>query len=344
MPRIDHTWSSSVFYLFRRDPRTGEIEDEPQGTGCFVLRPSKELPGLSHWYAVSNWHLTHQAGASIIRVNSWYDNHRMIELDPSEWAFDANGDDLSAVDITESLEGTAAENWYVFEPDFISRERYDDLMIDIGEDTMMAGLFASHSGGERNIPSVRFGNISMTPNEKALVEQLNGIKRPSYLVDTRSRGGYSGSPVFVYRTPDGDLRRGRRQHPTAIIMTRDNMLFALLGIHCGQFWEPAQVRKSRAAEAKGDVIHEGDVLRLQGGMTIVVPAWRISELLDRKEFEMQRKERDERRRPLWEKLPVPEAEPESAVPLASDENPTHVEDFTRLVDMAARKRKPDDRA
>jgi hypothetical protein len=303
MPRIDHTWSSSVFYLFRRDPRTGEIEDEPQGTGCFVLRPSKELPGLSHWYAV---------------------NHRMIELDPSEWAFDANGDDLSAVDITESLEGTAAENWYVFEPDFISRERYDDLMIDIGEDTMMAGLFASHSGGERNIPSVRFGNISMTPNEKALVEQLNGIKRPSYLVDTRSRGGYSGSPVFVYRTPDGDLRRGRRQHPTAIIMTRDNMLFALLGIHCGQFWEPAQVRKARAAEAMGDVIHEGDVLRREGGMTIVVPAWRISELLDRKEFEMQRKERDERRRPWWEKLPVPEAEPESAVPLASDENPTQL--------------------
>lgn len=343
MPRIDHEWVKTVFYLFRRNPKTGEIDEGPQGTGFFVLRPSTELSGLSHFYAVSNWHVTHDLGASIIRVNSPYDDHRFIELDPSEWTFERDGDDLSVIDVTESVADTFQSYWYVDERAFIGRQKYDELMIDVAEDTMMIGLFAGHHGGDTNIPSVRFGNISMLPSEKAPVKQPNHVLRPSYLVDTRSRGGYSGSPVFVYRTPDGDIRRARRSLPLRQI---ENVLFGLLGVHCAQFSETVRVRKATkgeaigevAGEAVGDPIREGDALRIEGGMTIVVPAWRISDLLDRPEFKMRRKDRDEKRRASWEKLPVPEAEGESASPPASDENSNHQEDFKRLLGEAARKR------
>jgi len=339
MPRIDPQWVKTVFYLFRRNPESGEIDKDPSGTGFFVLRSSTELAGYSHWYAVSNWHVTHDLGASIIRINALHGNHRFIEFDPIEWLFERDGDDLSIIDVTENLQGSLAEAWVVDERNFISKERYDDLMIDIGEDTIMVGLFSAHHGGERNIPSARFGNISMMPSDKALVKQPNHVQRPSYLVDTRSRGGYSGSPVFVYRTPDADIRRGIRPLP----LTQQNVLFALLGVHCGQFWEPVKVRKApKRAEAVGVPILEGDDLRIEGGMTIVIPAWEISSLLDREELEMKRKDRDKKRRGSWERLPVPEAEGEAVSPPANDVNPKHREDFKSLLHAAVQKRESED--
>jgi hypothetical protein len=69
----------------------------------------------------------------------------------------------------------------------------------------MCGLFVSHPGGERNVPVVRFGNLSMMATEAAPVELETGVYRACFLMDTRSRGGFSGSPVFPYRGPGGDL-------------------------------------------------------------------------------------------------------------------------------------------
>lgn len=59
----------------------------------------------------------------------------------------------------------------------------------------------------------------------------------------------------------------------------------MLGVHCGQFWDMVSVQKARQrpaarTERLGDPILEGDELEIQSSMTIVVPAWRITELLD----------------------------------------------------------------
>jgi hypothetical protein len=58
-----------------------------------------------------------------------------------------------------------------------------------------------HAGKFENMPSVRFGNISMLPNEREPIEDDNLKLRRNqvgYLVEARSRSGYSGSPVFIY--------------------------------------------------------------------------------------------------------------------------------------------------
>jgi hypothetical protein len=47
-------------------------------------------------------------------------------------------------------------------------------------------------------------------------------------------------------------------------------------------------------ERKGDPIVEGDSLLVQGGMTIVAPAWRITDLLDSESFEIVRRDRETR--------------------------------------------------
>src|SRR5205823_82762 len=67
------------------------------------------------------------------------------------------------------------------------------------------GLFVDHDGVTTNVPSARFGNISMLPNKNATIEQPTNYRGESYVVDMHSRTGFSGSPVFVYRTFGSDL-------------------------------------------------------------------------------------------------------------------------------------------
>src|SRR5262245_15924945 len=75
MPKLNPDFLNAAFFLYREepDPKGGKNRiTGPWGTGAFVGRP---IPGLSgtgafHVYGVSNRHVVHQAGASIIRVNT----------------------------------------------------------------------------------------------------------------------------------------------------------------------------------------------------------------------------------------------------------------------------------
>lgn len=332
MPKVAKTVSESVFFLFRHDPKTGRIVG-PEGTGVLIARESKRLPGELHYYAVTNRHVACEGGASIIRLNTHDGGSRFIELDPSEWHFKKSGDDLAAADLGSRLDPTGDEIKHNNETGFVDQRTIEKLEIGPGEDVFMCGLFASHHGGERNVPTVRFGNLSMLASDQAPVELGTGASRPCHLADMRSRSGYSGSPVFVYRTFGSDLTTAADQY---VGLDETSIFMGLLGIHCGQFMDEIEVRKLRKprSERKGDPISEGDELEIQSSMTVIVPAWRITELLDLEVFEMSRAKRDEERESHWKKRPRAEAV-SSARP--SDENPSHREDFTRLVGAAARK-------
>jgi hypothetical protein len=77
---------------------------------------------------------------------------------------------------------------------FATTDRVQSEEIGLGEETIIVGLFASHHGNARNIPIVRIGNIAAMPEEKVSTEIG---KIDAYLVEARSIGGLSGSPVFV---------------------------------------------------------------------------------------------------------------------------------------------------
>ena len=59
------------------------------------------------------------------------------------------------------------------------------------------------AGVETNNPAMRFGNISLNPTP---IEQPNQSIKDSYCLDMNSRTGFSGSPVFMYRTPGSDVQ------------------------------------------------------------------------------------------------------------------------------------------
>lgn len=286
MPRIRKDLKDSIFYLYRRDPKTGEIIG-PEGTGFLMSRDGH----AQRCYAVANWHVAVR-GASIIRLNS-NGGVRFLEYDPSEWHFRPRRDDIAMIDITGELE-EGDETFMLSEEMFVTRDIIAEFEIGLGEDLFMIGMFAENHGGDRNIPAARFGNLSMLAHPSALIRLENDASRPVHLADMRSRGGFSGSPVFIYRTDTTDissahLQLTRPSHPqfrTGFIhdrpaVTHKDWFVGLLGIHCGQFWERVEFRKQTAEmERRGDPIVEGDNLVIQGGMTIIAPAWEIIDLLD----------------------------------------------------------------
>ena len=75
----------------------------------------------------------------------------------------------------------------------------NDNAIGVGDEVFLTGLFANHIGQQRNLPIIRVGNIALMPEEPVQHPSLGPID--AYLIEARSIGGLSGSPVFVHLAP-----------------------------------------------------------------------------------------------------------------------------------------------
>ena len=148
--------------------------------------------------------------------------------------------------------------------------------IGTGDEVSFIGLFTGHPGRERVEPVIRFGNISlMLPNETidVYLSSFDQTTTPisAYLVEARSWGGQSGSPVFIYFPP---LIRGQRYTEAAM---RYQQLPLLLGLVHGQYEDDIP-----SPEASRNSL-------VSAGIAIVIPADKIRETI------MQKKLADERR-------------------------------------------------
>ena len=338
---------------------------EPARSSACMVEPQHRL--AHNYYAVTCWHVAVDHGASILRLNTKDGQHRFIELDPIEWQFIPGSDDLCAADVTERLKHTDEISFVppnlMVTKDFIRIEQ-----IEIGEDGFMLGLFSEQPGIRQNMVAARFGNISLLASEDAPIEQPNEQKRPSHIFDMRSRPGFSGSPVFIYRTPDGDLRnatlRGEDKTRKRNIRrsldyvgrgteiqfndveddweTKSNTFLMLLGIHAGQYPERVEARKETRTRAEvDDIVRDRDKLKIPSSMAVIVPAWEVVNLLNLPIFKVQRNKRGEQRQRELDQKNTPEPEANETASPTSDANPNHLKDFTRLVDVAARKKPKD---
>jgi hypothetical protein len=179
----------------------------------------------------------------------------------------------------------------------------------------MIGLFVDHGGVERNAPSARFGNISMLPNKNAPIEQATGYMGESYVLDMHSRSGFSGSPVFLYRTFGSDLTKSLDQQARVVATPsrqsraglsfrfeateediHGGILFKFLGIHFGQFTEDYDIETGQSVSQgrKKNLVRAGDRVIGMSGMTTVIPAWHIFDVLNLPELVQMREDKTER--------------------------------------------------
>jgi hypothetical protein len=144
----------------------------------------------------------------------------------------------------------------------------------------MVGRFINHEGKQQNRPTLRYGHIAMMPSEP-IEDAKSGIKQESYLVECRSMGGYSGSPVFVMVMNQAMARR--RQTSFANLIPRGPWLLGINWCHLHY----ASPIKSRSVDGEASmvmtsppIIENDEYVLSNSGMAGVVPVTKLIELLD----------------------------------------------------------------
>ncbi len=330
MPRLPDEVTETAFYLYPDRP-TAEAGNQVGGTGFVVAREflSPSLKGRGALFTVSNRHVVENHGASVMRLLKMDGTIDIIELMPDDWVAHPTADLVATCGYVDPL--IHRMKWAIYSH-FVTREAAKSYSIGIGDDVFMVGRFIGHDGKTHNRPSVRFGNISI--GAANIFNPELGHEEESYGVEMRSKPGYSGSPVFVYGTP--------QLNPKGQDLLRVAQRFILLlGVEWGHITERRPVL-NKDGRSSGQYTTEAS------GMNGVVPAWHLHDLLNTPRLMKRFSEIEERalkankdRRgevePLGARLPsISDAPKMSEV---DAENPQHREDFNRLLGAAAKRPK-----
>jgi len=258
---------------------SGAIEGDLHATGFFVMVPFEEpYSALSFMYFVTARHvaddlagretyfLVNKMGGGVTVMppygNSWY-------LHPT----DASAD-VAAIPVQNAGDASITA---VHIKNFGIPSLLEELEIGIGDEIFATGLFTPAAGTLRNEPIVRHGNISMMPQEQIQTELGYA---DVYLVESRSIGGLSGCPVFVrptIRLP----QQSTSPHTKNVFGVGHGA--TLLGLMHGH-WD---INESDLN--KPYITHD----RKHGvnlGVGIVVPAYKILEVISQPELAEMRKE------------------------------------------------------
>jgi hypothetical protein len=285
MPKLgEYQFLLDIVAFLYPDEASARAGRDAGGTGFFVTIPSATYPEhYHHAYAVTNHHVALGARGKrpcpVVRVNKLSGPPEVFPFDDTEWQFIGGGPDVAVVPITLNLNqlkvsAIAAASFFLTAAEIAEHE------INAAEDVFMLGRFIDYDGIEENLPSMRFGNISMMA---AKVQQTTGYSGNSYVVDMHSRTGFSGSPVFVYRTAGSIFAKPNR------IMGGGHFM-KLLGILWGQFPEEWDLKDRGHAQSATVPVLDGKTIKGMSGMSLVCPAaeiWRVLNMPDLKKHREQ---------------------------------------------------------
>jgi hypothetical protein len=336
VPEIEQQYLDCSIYLYSSEESAWAGENSG-GSGFLVsvkpfplidsdhVNPVTGIPRIlltfpPHIYAVTNKHVARR-GFPIVRLNTIDGTKDVLPLQHSDWIPHPDGDDL----VVAPIDLPADKHQYVPVSvwSFADREGVAKQYYGAGTDTFMVGRFFSHAGEQRNTPSLRFGSIAMLPFEKVkLGPEANSYMQEAFLVETRSLGGFSGSPVFVYQ-PRGEVlydeNYGWLSRITELVGHPQ-----LLGIDCGHITKSEPVK-----DGGGNPHSHGWRVASNTGMAIVIPAWRLKDLLDKPELVMQREEKNKK----YQK----EKETEETVAMDVEESPFTGDSYQDALRRASRK-------
>ncbi len=314
MPRIRRSILESSVYLYqnRKDaeegqryggsgfllgvPSYGQDEVSPPSLDDRLASPEvyaaahaaqpRHCKGV-HFYIVTNRHVSR--GTRIVRINTTAGGHRIMDLNSGLWVDHPNLDEVSVCPIPPLSRYTDQHVGIGIEM-LLTQEMVAELGVGPGDQTFTVGRFVNHEGVQRNMPSLRFGYLSMMPLEPIRSKQPNDtiLNLEDFLIEAYSVAGYSGSPVFLY-VPKWELEHseGNDLKRQSVVETIGNIW--LLGVNWGHL--PVTLNATTADGVKLEVC-------VNAGMQCVAPAWKILEVLNQPELVEQRR----RERESWENL------------------------------------------
>ena len=257
--RISEDMLRSVVFVCSRG-RDGTYTE--QGTAFGVSIADSPTPGYSQAYLVTARHVIDVCERTgdrrvHLRINTTDGRFRYVEVGENLWwkPNDA-GVDIAflALDYSPDLD-LCPLDWEVLG----TEDAFEHYSLGIGDPLAIVGLFTSVTGRQQNRPIVRSGNIAAMPDEPI----LEGDDEPpylAYLVEMRSTGGLSGSPVLAVlgyaRDAQGELVRTRQ--------------FLLIGLIRGHWPSPHASGPHHLADDFGQV---------QRGIATVTPVQYLTKML-----------------------------------------------------------------
>jgi hypothetical protein len=246
------------------------------GSAFWITRPFAPDLSENFAYLVTAKHvinLIRDKGldGAYLRVNRRDGTSRWIETKLKDWVTHDTADVAAfQMGISEVMDHYGWPILAFATPDIVK-----NLQIGPGDDLFLAGMYHRRTGQQRNIPIVRMGNIAAMPLDgEPVITKLGPMV--AYLIEARSLGGISGSPVFVevhlFATGDGKVIR-RRPFVGNALQARQ---FYLIGLMHGHYDVVTSTTNTDTS-----MIDDGlsNPTKINEGIAIAVPAERIIEVI-----------------------------------------------------------------
>ena len=258
--RVPETMRKSVVFLYC----TVNGQMRPAGTGFLTGYPipghqDSHLPLLmTAQHVIAGIQLKSDDGKVLVRFNTQSGEGALFESHVADWEQARSDVDCAYLFwYPERARGGDHVFWSLgggMATDEVIRAE----AIGLGDEVFMVGLFRNYLGRDRNEPIVRVGNIAAMPTDPIRSRHFGNIR--VILIEARSIGGLSGSPVFVHKgfPPPGPRVMTQDYSPTP---------FIFLGLMHGH-WE--------VLEAEADsVVSDASEGKINTGIGLVVPAEQI---------------------------------------------------------------------
>jgi len=248
MANDEMRFAGSAFFL-------GRSVDDTFGTGVRLITAKHVIDGIRKLGIADTY----------IRINTTYNQSGWSKCE-GEWQHHPTD---PSVDVAVLYCGIPADWDYLVIPLSLcaTTTTLAENEVGLGDEVFITGLFRHHHGRRRNIPIVRIGNLAAMTEEKVQTKEFGLID--AYLIETRSIGGLSGSPVF--------LNLGvTRQIKNQIVQSSTGPYMRLLGLVHGHYDVPVgsldtdTQGQDQAASSTG----------INTGISIVVPIEKIIEVFD----------------------------------------------------------------
>jgi hypothetical protein len=264
----------AVGFVSRYDP------DQPLefgGTAFIVGVKMAANASLMHLVTAKHVAEAIEPAEAVIAMNAKDGAPRFLRTADQEWFYHPTEKDT--VDVAVLPLGSPNIELYDFtfipEEIFATEGRITEYNIGLGDELITVGLFKRFMGLTHLIPIVRTGNIAMMPRDRIPVKGFGEME--AYLAESRSIGGLSGSPVFVRNTVKMPVQNTKGV--SQLYGLGDGHLLGLVHGH----WDlPVSFSAAEQAEA------------VNMGVSIVVPAKKILEVLYHPELTAMRKQHYEK--------------------------------------------------
>jgi hypothetical protein len=229
-----------------------------------------------HTYLVTAAHsirsVQEKAGSLYVRFNTNDGGSAVVET-TTDWVFP----DDEAVDL--ALLPYEPSETYEVGPLPLEGFATDELIahhnFGIGDEIYAMGLFYFRHGKKRNHPVLRTGIVASMPDEP-IEDERTGLPYDAYLIEMRSFGGLSGTPVFTVFHEGTLLNRPPRQFSSFVHQ------LAPIGVIRGH-WD----LRREVTDAFTEDVEQANV-----GLAIVTPIQKLTELLWRDDLVRQREEEE----------------------------------------------------